>query len=125
MSEEEIISRQDEMNKFVLQNADAVEEAIVEHDEAIEKIQQSFDVPPPVLHPVLYDQDGNHLDTPLQCEGCLKIHEESYINYCKKYTQDQKNDKWSYDTLKQQLIDEPIYCTKYNYTVVKELMNHF
>ena len=39
MSEEEIISRQDEMNKFVLQNADAVEEAIVKHDEAIEQIQ--------------------------------------------------------------------------------------
>lgn len=39
LSEEEIISRQDDMNRFVLQNADAVEEAIVEHDEAIEKIQ--------------------------------------------------------------------------------------
>ena len=35
------------------------------------------------------------------------------------------NDKWAFETLEKQLIEKPIDAIKYNYTLQKELMNHF
>lgn len=54
MTQEELIQRQKDMNNYVWNNDKAVDQAIDEHDKAIQDLQKSFD--PPKL---LFDRQNN------------------------------------------------------------------
>ena len=59
-----------EMNNFVLENDDAVEMAMREHERALDDIQNSFENPR-----LLYDEDCNLLEDFHYCQtNCLENH---------------------------------------------------
>lgn len=80
LSLEELMKRQMEMNNFVLENDDAVEMAMREHERALEEIQNSFDNPK-----LLYDEDCNLLEDFHYCQtNCLANHQISYEAFTQK-----------------------------------------
>ena len=56
---------------------------------------------------------------------CLDTHWERYRAFYQQYKEDQNREKWAHDNLLKQLQEQPIYCTKYNYTLDKTIMNHY
>lgn len=77
----------------------------------------------------MYDKNGNRLpvvESSACIRGiCLQEHADNYKAFYQRYIEDQNNDRWHHDNLLKYLQENPIYCTKYNYTLEKSIMNHY
>lgn len=99
-------------------NENAVEEALLENEKAIEDIKNSFD--PPKL---LVDESGREVKETEKTS--VAQHMDNYNKFKTQYKEDFDNGRWSLETLTEHLKENPIECIKYNYTLEKELMNHY
>lgn len=108
------------MIDYVWKNENAVDDAFKEYDAGIEEIHRQLEP----SEEILYDQDANQIDHCVYDENALSVHKEKYKRFYNQYIDDYKNDKWHIDNLRTELQTTPIHCTKYNYTLEKDVMNH-
>ena len=87
---------------------------MVDHDMAQDQILEQFD-----------DQVEPTRPSQVPQNDMLKRHREEYKAYKQQYAQNWKEHKWSLENLTKQLQENPIYGTKYNYTLEGEVMNHY
>ena len=72
------------MNEFVLNNDNAVEQALDQHEKAIKEITKGYDV---IKKPKKYTADGERVD-PNEYHMSLSDHKQNYENFYKKYDED-------------------------------------
>lgn len=51
----------------------------------------------------------------------LEEHREKYSSYYESTRCDHESDKWDYQSILQELRDNPIDCQKYNYSVANNI----
>ena len=77
------------MNEFCLNNENAAELALAEHDQAMDQLQED-------LKPNLFDNLGNKVDLEqLSDHNKLAKHAEKYKAFYQKHKEEYDNDRWS------------------------------
>lgn len=49
----------------------------------------------------------------------LENHKKKYRKFQRKFKKEQAKDRWSLENLRKELIENPIHCIKFNYTLDK------
>lgn len=106
------------MIDYVRNNENAVEQALDAHAQAVDDLAASFQPPSLLPEKSGYVPAGGYQGSSLR---------EAAAGYRASYDrqrQEYADDRWSLETLRKELYENPVLCTKYNYTLDKVLMNH-